>query len=95
ELIAYSVVFAIVYVRFRYPHRAGEILGLYLVLASSARFVIEFFRFHEQALPFGLPLSITQWIALALVAVGAWLLVFTRRQGAAITPGTAQMIPAK
>jgi prolipoprotein diacylglyceryltransferase len=38
------------------------------------RFLIEFTRNHEQALPFGLPLSITQWIAILLAAAGAILL---------------------
>jgi prolipoprotein diacylglyceryltransferase len=38
------------------------------------RFIVEFFRYHEQALPFGLPLSITQWISIGLMALGAALL---------------------
>jgi hypothetical protein len=49
------------------------------VLSSAARFLIEFTRFHEQALPFGLPLSITQWIAIGLAAVGAVILTQTAR----------------
>ncbi len=32
------------------PHSPGSILGWYLALYSSARFGIEFFRFHEQGL---------------------------------------------
>ncbi|HLJ16601.1 MAG TPA: prolipoprotein diacylglyceryl transferase [Bryobacteraceae bacterium] len=95
ELITEAIVFAILYWRFGRPHRAGEILGLYLILSSSARFVIEFYRFHEQALPFGLPFSITQWIALALLAIGLWLLVRARHAGAAVRPTKAQLIPAK
>jgi prolipoprotein diacylglyceryltransferase len=38
------------------------------------RFGIEFTRFHEQALPFGLPFSITQWIAVGLARAGAAIL---------------------
>jgi prolipoprotein diacylglyceryltransferase len=38
------------------------------------RFFIEFTRNHEQALPFGLPFSITQWIAIVLAFAGAVLL---------------------
>ena len=49
-------------------HTAGTILGWYLALYSAARFVIEFFRFHEQGLHFGL--SYTQWISLATLAAG-------------------------
>jgi len=37
-------------------------------LYSAARFVIEFFRFHEQGLYVGL--SLTQWISLATLAAG-------------------------
>jgi len=38
--------------------------------------VIEFFRFHEQGLHFGL--SLTQWISLGTLAAGVLLLI-TRR----------------
>jgi phosphatidylglycerol:prolipoprotein diacylglycerol transferase len=63
------------YWRFGKAHQPGKILGQFLLISSLARFVIEFFRFHEQGLPFGLPLSITQWIALALGLAGVALLV--------------------
>jgi prolipoprotein diacylglyceryltransferase len=49
------------------------------VTSSVLRFLIEFTRNHEQALPFGLPLSITQWIAIGLAAAGAVLLARARR----------------
>ena len=74
EAAAEAAVFAFLYWRFGKPHRTGEIIGLYLVVSSVLRFVIEFFRFHEQALPFGLPFSLTQWISLALIVAGAWIL---------------------
>lgn len=95
ELATEALVFVFLYWRFGREHRAGEILGLYLVLSSSARFVIEFYRYHEQALPFGLPLSITQWIALALLAVGIWLLVHVRHAGVNVKPLKAQLLTAK
>ena len=41
-----------------------------MILSSVLRFGIEFTRFHEQALPFGLPFSITQWIAIGLALAG-------------------------
>jgi phosphatidylglycerol:prolipoprotein diacylglycerol transferase len=74
EAGAEALTFIILFTRFRRPHRAGEILGLYLVLYSSVRFVVEFFRYHDQANPFGGPLSSPQWIALATLLLGAWLL---------------------
>jgi phosphatidylglycerol:prolipoprotein diacylglycerol transferase len=74
EAAAEAAVFALLLWRFRKPHHPGTIIGLYLVVSSALRFVIEFFRYHEQALPFGLPLSITQWISLGLLLLGAWIL---------------------
>lgn len=78
EAIAEAVIFVILYRRFHRPHRAGTIIGLYLVLYSTVRFLVEFVRNHEQALPFGWPLSITQYISLATLLLGIWLT--TRRQ---------------
>jgi phosphatidylglycerol:prolipoprotein diacylglycerol transferase len=63
----------------RRRHAPGRILGLYLVLYSVARFAVEFVRNHEQNFPFDGPFSWTQWIALALLAAGAYLLWKTRR----------------
>jgi phosphatidylglycerol---prolipoprotein diacylglyceryl transferase len=56
------------------PQPDGKILGLYLVLYSTLRLVVEFFRHHDQRFPFGGPLSWTQWIAVAL-AVGGIALI--------------------
>jgi len=75
ELGTEGLLFAFLYWRFGKPHEPGKIFGLYLLISSIARFLIEFTRFHEQGLPFGLPLSITQWIALALAGAGAILLI--------------------
>ncbi len=76
ESISEVLLFTFLYYRYQRPHPAGQIIGLYLVISSIVRFLIEFERFHEQALPFGLPLSITQWIAIALA--GAGLIVLFR-----------------
>jgi phosphatidylglycerol:prolipoprotein diacylglycerol transferase len=78
ECAAEAATFALLYWRFGKPHRPGEIIGLYLIVSSVLRFIIEFFRYHEQALPFGLPFSLTQWISLALIVVGVWLLSMGR-----------------
>ncbi|MEZ5399332.1 MAG: prolipoprotein diacylglyceryl transferase [Bryobacteraceae bacterium] len=66
------------------PHRPGSILGLYLILAAGERFVVDFFRAHQQANPFAGPLATAQWIAILLAAAGAWLLL---RRGAQTTIG--------
>ena len=57
--------------------RGGEVIGLYLVLYSIARFIVEFFREHEQGLVG--PFSLTQWISLALLAVGIAILLGGRQ----------------
>jgi phosphatidylglycerol:prolipoprotein diacylglycerol transferase len=81
-----ALVFGFLYWRFGRQHAPGQIIGLYLVLSSVLRFFIEFTRNHEQALPFGMPLSITQWIAIGLAAAGAVLLVRARRPAAVRQP---------
>ncbi len=73
ESAADLIIFGILYHRFRRSHRGGQIIGLYLVLYSTARFIIEFFREHEQ--PLVGPFSLTQWIALGLLATGIGILL--------------------
>ena len=75
EVFAEALLFAFLMWRSKQPHRPGQILGLYLVFSSISRFVIEFYRAHQQALPFDGPLSLTQWIAFVTLLPGAWLLL--------------------
>jgi len=79
EFTTEALLFAFLYWRFHKPHEPGRIIGLYLMLSSIFRFLIEFTRNHEQALPFGLPLSITQWIALGLALAGGVILMLPAR----------------
>jgi len=82
EALAEAAIFGFLLWRIRRPHPAGEIMGLYLVLYSVARFLIEFVREHEQATQLGL--SLTQWIAIGTFLLGIWLLLnrTPRRQAA-------------
>jgi phosphatidylglycerol---prolipoprotein diacylglyceryl transferase len=73
ESVADLLIFAILYKQASRAHRPGQVIGWYLVLYSTARFVIEFFRVHEQSLVG--PFSLTQWIALGLLALGAVILI--------------------
>ena len=87
ESFAELALFGFLYWRFGRPHRPGTIIGLYLVLYSVVRFAVEFLRHHEQALPFGGPLSLTQWISLGTLLLGLALLL---RRGASVpAPVTA------
>jgi phosphatidylglycerol---prolipoprotein diacylglyceryl transferase len=72
------LIFGLLYRQFHKPHRDGAIIGSYLVLYSIVRFIVEFFRNHEQGLIAGL--SLTQWISLATLAAGLWLLLRPGRQ---------------
>jgi phosphatidylglycerol:prolipoprotein diacylglycerol transferase len=89
EVLSEGLVFAFLYWRFGRAHEPGKIIGMYLVLSSALRFAIEFTRFHQQALPFGLPLSITQWISIGLALAGAVLLMRPSRAAVSGRPVTA------
>jgi phosphatidylglycerol:prolipoprotein diacylglycerol transferase len=75
EFGAELALFAWLWVRAGQQPAAGTQLGWYLVISSAMRFGIEFFRTHAQASPWGLALSLTQWIALGLAGAGVVLLL--------------------
>jgi phosphatidylglycerol:prolipoprotein diacylglycerol transferase len=77
ESAANVVIFAVLCRLFLREHPPGRIIAFYLMLYGCARFVVEFFRNHEQSLV--LDLSITQWISLGLVALGAFILLRVKR----------------
>ncbi len=62
------------------PHVAGAILGAYLVLYSSFRFFVEFFRDEgARTLLIGGVVSTTQAVAVGLAVLGVWLFRGARR----------------
>ena len=69
------VMFLILWRLRRHEHRAGWLFGMYCVLAGVERFIVEFFRAKGDVVG---PLTSAQWVALAIAAVGAFLLT-TRR----------------
>jgi phosphatidylglycerol:prolipoprotein diacylglycerol transferase len=79
ESAAEFAIFGILYWRFGRPHGRGDIISLYLVLYSTARFLIEFVRFHDQGNLWGTPLDASQWISLVLFAAGAAHFTVIRR----------------
>lgn len=87
ESFAELGLFGLLYWRYGKSHSPGTILGLYLVLSSIARFVIEFWRAHAQGLVLGL--SLTQWISLALAAVGFVLLARAGKTARVSQPAAA------
>jgi phosphatidylglycerol:prolipoprotein diacylglycerol transferase len=73
EFALLILTFLVTWRLFQRPHRPGSIFGVYLILAAGQRFVVEFFREHQQANFGGGPLSNAQLIALGLVAGGVFL----------------------
>jgi len=72
----------VLYHGFSTKRTPGWTFGLYLALYGPVRIVTEFFREHDQAMPFGGPLTWTQWISAALALAGAWLVLRARKQDA-------------
>jgi phosphatidylglycerol---prolipoprotein diacylglyceryl transferase len=83
EALTEFAIFGILMRRVGKPHGAGDVISLYLVLYGTARFVVEFFRFHEQGQLWGGPFDTSQWISLALVGIGLAHFVAARRRVAA------------
>ena len=79
ESAADFAIFGILYWRFGRPHGRGDIISLYLLFYGAARFVVEFFRHHDQGNLWGTPLDASQWISLALFAAGAAHFVVGKR----------------
>ena len=77
ESAANLIIFGILYRAFHKTHRPGEIIGGYLILYSTARFIVEFFREHEQSLAAGL--SLTQWLAVGFFVLGVTIVVRVRQ----------------
>jgi phosphatidylglycerol---prolipoprotein diacylglyceryl transferase len=80
ESFAEFLIFGILYWRFRRPHTTGAIISLYMMLYSTARFIVEFFRYHEQGNLWGGPLDTSQWLSIALFLLGASYFVAMRRR---------------
>ena len=70
EAFAEFVIFGLLWQRAGWNLRPGAQIGFYLVMYSLVRFGVEFVRSHAQGLLAGL--SLTQWMSLGFVALGAW-----------------------
>jgi phosphatidylglycerol:prolipoprotein diacylglycerol transferase len=84
ETIAYTAVFAILWSIRKRSHADGSLFWWYLVLASGARFAIEFVRIND---PVAAGLTLAQWISIALIGVGAWRIL-----AAAAAPAANQRV---
>jgi phosphatidylglycerol:prolipoprotein diacylglycerol transferase len=87
EAFAEFLIFGILFWRIRRQHRPGEIIGLYLVLYSTARFMVEFFRVHEQGNVGGGPFDTSQYISMGLFLLGLWFLRGKRARSPLVPSG--------
>jgi phosphatidylglycerol:prolipoprotein diacylglycerol transferase len=79
EALAEFAIFGLLYRRIARPRPAGSIIALYLMLYSAVRFTVEFYRYHEQGNLWGGPIDTSQWISIALFALGAAYFVRNRK----------------
>lgn len=79
EAFAEFAIFGFLYWRIGKPHADGGIIGAYLMLYSTARFTVEFFRVHEQGNVLGGAFDTSQWISAGLFLLGAACLWRQRR----------------
>jgi len=86
EAVIMLVIFAILWRLRHHKHATGWLFGLYLTLAGTERFVIEFLRVKDDRF-FG-PLTLAQSTALVLIAIGIWLLM-RFKNAAAVPPADA------
>jgi phosphatidylglycerol:prolipoprotein diacylglycerol transferase len=75
EALGEGIICLVLITAMKRAHKDGAIIGLYLVLYGILRFGVEFLRMHDSSNPLGGPFTLEQWIALAVAAGGAWLLV--------------------
>jgi phosphatidylglycerol:prolipoprotein diacylglycerol transferase len=75
EAAAEAAIFAALYLGYRRKRFDGQILGWYLLLYPTARFLVEFLRSHVgEAVLWGGAISDAQAISLLLILLGVWLL---------------------
>ena len=74
------VVFVLLYIYRKYKRRDGELIALYAIFYTFARFVCEFFRAPDSNLGFIIAgLSMGQILSILMFIAGAWLLVYLRK----------------
>ena len=86
ESLAYAAVFAVLWVLRTRPHQDGSLFWWYLVLASAARFLIEFVRINPPTLT---GLTDAQLFSLALIGIGVWQLLRAANRSARARPSAS------
>jgi phosphatidylglycerol:prolipoprotein diacylglycerol transferase len=89
ETVLYVLIFVFLWSIRTRPHPSGSLFWWYLVLASTARLLVEFVRINP---PFMFGLTEAQVTSLLLIAIGTWRLVAAR--GFTVHP-VASLSPSK
>jgi phosphatidylglycerol:prolipoprotein diacylglycerol transferase len=76
-------IFVILSLFFRHQRRAGQVTALYLMLYSTERFIVEFFR-GDTHLPG--QISQAQWVSIGVFIVGAALMAWLVRSAPSKVP---------
>ena len=71
------------------PHRDGQVIGLYLALYGIVRLLVEFVRMHDSSNPMGGPLSLEQWISVAVALAGVAVIMRAPRPAAPLAGSQA------
>jgi phosphatidylglycerol---prolipoprotein diacylglyceryl transferase len=84
ESAAAFVMFAILWIASRKPHRKGRIFGLFLILAGIERFLVEIVRAKDDR--FLGPFTVAQLISVILVVCGVSLVAYAQRRQPVVAP---------
>lgn len=82
EAACYFVIFAVLLslLRTNRSQQHGFLLGLFLVLVFSARFVIEFFKTPQASYEAGNMISVGQWLSVPFVLAGVLLMYLAAKR---------------
>jgi prolipoprotein diacylglyceryltransferase len=81
EALSYLSIFIILYTIYKKSYKQlkeGFLLGLFLVLIFSARFIIEFFKENQSSFEQGMVLNMGQLLSIPLILWGFYLLFKTK-----------------
>ncbi len=85
EATAYAATFVVLllmYRRWRAQTPVGWLVGWFLVLVFSARFLLEFFKEEQAAYGQSSPLHVGQWLSIPFIGAGLFLIARARRRNA-------------
>ncbi len=75
EAIAYFTIFIIMWSMYKRATalKRGHMLGIFLILLFSVRFLVEFVKENQEAFEDGMTLNMGQWLSIPFILVGLYL----------------------